>query len=144
MGPGCLHGALGLLDEPSAPTRSFHQLTLACCARGPGDGGEPAWGQHGSAEPYGPGRAADPMTFPLKFVWKLHGAPRAWRPCRPGTRWLTLLGSAGPGCRPLAAWPRRLPLIMPVGPRRDLSAGQPHARGAWQLWSLPIWSILVV
>jgi len=33
MGSGCLHGALGLLDEPSAPTRSFHQLTLACCAQ---------------------------------------------------------------------------------------------------------------
>jgi hypothetical protein len=27
---------------------------------------------------------------------------------------------------------RCLPLIMPVGPRRDLSAGRPHARGAWQ------------
>ena len=31
---------------------------------------------------------------------------------------------------------------MPVGPRRGLSAGQPHARGAWQFWSLPIWSVL--
>jgi len=49
--------------------------------------------------------------FPLKFVWKRHGAPRAWRPCRPGTRWPTLLGSAGPGCSPFAAWPQCLPLI---------------------------------
>jgi len=84
MGSGCLHGALGLLDEPSAPTRSFHQLTLACCAQGPGDGGEPAWGQHGSAEPYGPGGAADPLRFYTNLyrkVLKVQG-PAGPRPRR--------------------------------------------------------------
>jgi len=100
MGSGCLHGALGLLDEPSALTRSFHQLTLACCARGPGDGGEPAWGQHGSAEPYGPGRAADPMTFPRKFVWKLHGAPRAWRPLQAWGALADVVGVGGVQLQP--------------------------------------------
>jgi len=41
-----------------------------------------------------------------------------------------VVGVSGASGRPFAAWPQRLPLMMPVGPRRDLSAGQPHARGA--------------
>jgi len=34
-----------------------------------------------------------------------------------------VVGVSGASCRPFAAWPRCLPLIMPVDPRRDLIDG---------------------
>jgi len=98
MGSGCLHGALGLLDEPSAPTRSFHQLTLACCAQALVTGANLP---EVSTTALSPTAQAGPLTHDVstQICVETSRASRAWRPCRPGTR-CDVVGVSGAQLQP--------------------------------------------